>query len=267
MTSDGSPLTDEAGLLLDAYRYDYAGACWWCGRPADSREHKHKRTDVKRMYGSGPWRGEDAIIRGTGGTLRNVQGPNSVELKFAKVLCSDCNSTRSQRADMAYDAFASYLMENTNCILQAGEFSWSSIFPDDWRNGRDLVTAYWLKHIGCALAENGIQVDPSLGTFLDAPGNIEDIPLVLTLEIRDDIAMLHHKTGAGGLWKGDMNYEYSISRGRAWKAWSHWGLSWLRLTYTLEEGIVGSCNFWQEDVPLPRGFNVDPAEIERLLLN
>jgi hypothetical protein len=33
------------------------GRCWWCGAPADSREHKMKRSDIVREYGKPPYTG------------------------------------------------------------------------------------------------------------------------------------------------------------------------------------------------------------------
>jgi len=32
--------------------------CWWCGAPADSREHKFKKSELRLNNGPGPWRGE-----------------------------------------------------------------------------------------------------------------------------------------------------------------------------------------------------------------
>jgi hypothetical protein len=29
--------------------------CWWCGVPADSREHKFKRRDLIREHGQAPY--------------------------------------------------------------------------------------------------------------------------------------------------------------------------------------------------------------------
>lgn len=40
-------------------RYDYEGRCWWCGDPATTGEHKFKRSDLKRSFGPGAWRGAD----------------------------------------------------------------------------------------------------------------------------------------------------------------------------------------------------------------
>jgi hypothetical protein len=40
------------------------GACWWCGSPADSREHKLKRSDLVREYGRPPYAGHADLLLG-----------------------------------------------------------------------------------------------------------------------------------------------------------------------------------------------------------
>jgi hypothetical protein len=62
------------GQVPPQHRYDYGGRCWWCGAAADSREHKHKKTDLAREFGSGPYIGASAVVRAFEGKLRQVQG-------------------------------------------------------------------------------------------------------------------------------------------------------------------------------------------------
>lgn len=139
-------LVDGDGRLLRAYRYDYSGLCWWCGQVANSGEHKFKRTDLIRAYGAGPWKGKSAVTHIVDGEEgRDLQSAGAARVKFSKVLCSDCNSARSQSFDFAYDKFAEYFVSAHERIWVAGNFSWSEIFGSDWKDGRNLVTAYWLK--------------------------------------------------------------------------------------------------------------------------
>ena len=72
-------------------------SCWICGAPADSREHKIKRSDLVREFGDGPYRDDDTLIHFMDGQdPRDLQGPNAKRLKYDPVLCGDCNSARSQ---------------------------------------------------------------------------------------------------------------------------------------------------------------------------
>jgi len=254
-------MVGEGGLLLPHLRYDYAGRCWWCGKLADSKEHKYKKSEVKRQFGSGSYSGDNAVVRVVGGQqrLRPVQGPDSAQLKYPELLCSNCNSARSQNADLAYDAFSEYIAREERLLLRTACFRWSDIFPQNWRNGRDLVTAYWLKHIGCRLAEGGIQVAPELCAYLDAPGDLRPVPVRMHLEIRDDIVDLQRTdpTFKGSLWLGDLLGIYSRSQRRVVGATSFCGQGWLRLCYDYDTTLrVGTAAFWRKKVRLRRGRNI-----------
>lgn len=259
---DDAPEVDEHGALLQQFRYDYAGRCWWCGQTADSKEHKHKKSEVKRQLGQGPY--TRGVTEQGQHKLYPVQGPDSIQLKFSEVLCGICNSTRSQAADLAYDKFSEYIAAAAEQILDTGQFRWSDIFPRDWRAGRNLVTAYWLKHIGCRLAESGVEVAPALGAYIDAPGSLRPVPVRMELEIREDIAEMQQTVPTGGLWLGDMLASYSRSQGRITFATSHLGQGWLRMSYEYDTTLrAGSANFWCKTVHLPRRRSVSPEEMSQ----
>jgi len=97
------------------YTAPTSGLCWWCeGAPADSREHKLKRTDLVRQFGPGPY---NELISARDGRSRNIQGPNSVLAKFKATMCAKCNNQRSQPLDLAYDQFTGYIHENEKHVL------------------------------------------------------------------------------------------------------------------------------------------------------
>jgi hypothetical protein len=57
-------------------------ACWWCrSAPADSREHKLKRSDLVRQFGAGPF---PELVSVRDRKTRTVQGPNSTLAKFKR---------------------------------------------------------------------------------------------------------------------------------------------------------------------------------------
>jgi hypothetical protein len=76
--------------------------CWICGGLANSREHKFKKSDLIRS--STTWAPDDQPYLVAGGMQRRIPSPNSKIATFGKVLCSDCNSTRTQPFDRAYEA-------------------------------------------------------------------------------------------------------------------------------------------------------------------
>ena len=269
--TDSRSFVDEEGLLAPAYRYDYAGRCWWCGQAADSGEHKYKRTDIVRGFGKGPWRGQSAVVRIVDGMEKDLQSPGSRGLKFAKVLCGDCNSARSQEFDRAYEAFSNYVMSEQEHILSNNGFRWSRVFGSQWRSGRNLVTAYWVKHIGCRLAEGGVEVNPGITGFLDHPHMPpRGVPLRLELQIREDwLAVSEHIQQSHGedfnaLWMGNLMCLYSRNRQMIRQATGDWGIGWIGLTYQFDFDYTQMiANFWRDRVRLPHVSSVDPELIDQ----
>jgi hypothetical protein len=148
------------------------GTCWWCGKAGDSGEHKLKRSDVKRMFddkvSTQPvWRFSAAVGDSLSNQGKKVQGPNSGELKFPKVLCQECNNAQSQPFDKAYSLFSQYWCDNRTRLLKARELDLRKVYPGNWQNQAILLTKYFLKHIGCRLAEVGMEVPPSIPAYLD----------------------------------------------------------------------------------------------------
>jgi hypothetical protein len=149
------------------HRYDYGGSCWWCGAVADSREHKYKRTDLARIFGPGPYVGDAAVVRGVAGLSLQVQGPKSGEVKFPPVLCATCNNARSQPFDSAYDAFTEFITQQETPILQTRRFRFSEVYGAEWRSAKENLAKYYVKHIGCRLADAGIRVERPMLDYLD----------------------------------------------------------------------------------------------------
>jgi hypothetical protein len=202
---------------------------------ADSREHRHKKADVVRSFGPGPWPAPVVRVRGGSSYEERIQGPNSDKLKFAKVLCANCNNARSQPFDIAYDAFASFLHQNAESVVKAGSFQFSRIYGKNWRDERRALAKYFVKHICCRLAEDGVCVPQAVIRYMD--GSLRDLPN-LTLEMNVNMAKyelgIHmrdvHGDGDGGLWLGDHQIMYDQNNDPV-GTFSHLGFEWFNLDY------------------------------------
>jgi hypothetical protein len=265
---------DNAGKLEPLpvdIRYDYAGRCWWCGLPADSREHRYKKSDVVREFGKGPWQGNESLLRITAGSNRHqrIQGPNADGLKFGTSLCQACNNRRSQPFDRAYDTFASYVSQNEAKILRLGFISLRRVFGRAWRADRDNVVRFYVKHIGCRFAEDGVQVPQSFIEYLDGSTR-RPRGLSLTLQIRTDIlAMEHHmqevhNVPGGSLWMGDSQATYSKSSRQVTDVWSHIGVGALRASYHVNAHKNSyRSNLNARYVPIRGAYNQPPDEVAK----
>lgn len=123
--------------------------CWWCGAPADSREHKLKRSDLVREFGPPPYYGERTLKRVSGAGSQSVTGPSSAAFKFDPSVCARCNDTCSQQFDRAWDVFTKFLAENEKTILVAQGVDLRSVFGITWQKQSADIGRYLVKHMIC----------------------------------------------------------------------------------------------------------------------
>jgi hypothetical protein len=117
--------------------------------PADSREHKFKRSDLVRVFGTPPYHGEWTLVRHSGGERSEAHGPGSDLFKFEPTLCQKCNNVRSQPFDRAYDRFIEFVTANADEILKATAISLAAVYGPTWETERDNLVRYYVKHVCC----------------------------------------------------------------------------------------------------------------------
>lgn len=174
------------------YLHSYNGECWWCGEPADSKEHKWKRTEVEAIFGKGHY--GDQVIWGHDDRIDNIRGSKAAGLKFSPTLCAACNNARSQPFDHAYSRWSAYLLQNLEDLLGSRAVDFRAVFGADIAEDLPNLRRYYAKHIGCRLAEDAARVPRSVIDFLNAERN--DVPSVFSqLGIRTFLASLTDQDG------------------------------------------------------------------------
>jgi hypothetical protein len=158
---------------LDRIREDQAGVCWWCAGVADSREHRHKASVLRRMWGQ-----EGLYLGRSGEDLYTLRSWRSDAVKFGKVLCQNCNNVRSQPFDKAYDVYADFIQSNAARLTRARSIDWREVYGADWQEASRLLGCYAVKNFGCWIAESGFAPSRVLATFLDG-GELVDTRLML----------------------------------------------------------------------------------------
>lgn len=126
------------------------GLCWWCGAPADSREHRIKRTDIVREFGAGT--AKDTVFINRARIENDTRGPNASANKFAASLCANCNNARSQPFDYAEEAFAKYYQANEVEIVKSRRINMAAVFPQDLPSRAENLRRYFVKHIGSVVS-------------------------------------------------------------------------------------------------------------------
>lgn len=133
--------------------------CPMCGTIADSREHKFKRSDLFRLIGaSSPGQGVFVGQRG----FQPLQGPGSKLMKFGKVLCQDCNTTRSQPYDRAYERLSSWLAKEDEKFLSRSEIDFEEIYGKTFEAEVSNLLRYFVKHLACRIVDEDFDVPTQL---------------------------------------------------------------------------------------------------------
>lgn len=247
-------MKDQARAALIA-RKDYRGVCWWCGRPADSREHRFKKSDLVAQFGAGSYISSGGVVRGIAGRLQEVQGPNSRAMKFAAFLCQACNNARSQPFDRAYERFIQHVVESEAVILRANAIDLGAVYGPSWRAGHSDFARYVAKHVACRLAEAGVEVSGEVLAFLDGASRLPGFQM--SFEIREDILAMGPEDR--GLWLGGLEYLGDGETGIRWVG-SHYGFGWLRIVWEHAPGLPA----WRSKnrrLTLSRGWNLHPTTI------
>lgn len=192
-----------SGDEIDRLRHGFDGVCWWCRRrPADSREHKYKASDLKALWNDGGlyWFGE--------GGPRHIGGKKAIGrdrhgvLTFSPSLCSACNNAHSQPLDRAYDKYSQFAASGGLSGRRSLDFP--RLYGAGAATLRVDLARYFTKHFGCRMVADGFDVPDSMRSFLDGAPDMPDVhlgfaKLGMVAELADLGTFLHPTAGIGFL--------------------------------------------------------------------
>jgi len=164
------------------FKKDNIEKCWWCGRETNlSGEHKIKRTDIERALNE--YDGE--LLYQKDGRIRPIQSSDSKYFKFKKILCTDCNGSKSQDFDNSYSVFIDFCLNHFDTLTEQGYIDFVNIFPTNPIENKINVLKYFIKHFFTRIAQNQISLDSTIIDFLNGNGFLNT--LFINIEIRDDL--------------------------------------------------------------------------------
>ncbi len=121
--------------------------CWICKENmADSGEHKFKSSQLKRMYGK---QFSEEIAYGNNSKELRLEGPNNKKVKFPKVICQDCNNTRTSPHDNAFDKLINWSQGNYENLKAARLIDFEQVYKYNWIEQKRNLLKYMAKHAGC----------------------------------------------------------------------------------------------------------------------
>lgn len=263
MSDDHTPLERAA---LAPYLRDLQGECWWCGSVADSLEHRHKRTDLLRL-----WVGDEGPVWGGGdeGKMEAIRGPNSRSsaVRFGRVLCQRCNNDQSQPFDLAYDRFSEALVGGMDHWWTETGVDLEAIYGDSWRIDAANLARYYVKNFGCLLADQGIRPPAPMRAFLNGAAAMVDVGLYLVKSESHYIGHRDYLRRFGpnaSLWRPPDLAWASPNKGRVTGYEGSTLIGYVGVMMRWNEGSGTQDSFFSHPYPILNPLPADPALREEL---
>ncbi len=211
--------------------------CWWCGSPATTREHKYKKSQLKRNFSS-TFDCREMLSWFSGKKTRGVQGLNSKRLKFSALLCKNCNNQRSQPFDRAYDDFMSHVDNNSSEIIKKESIDLEDIYHDRVKQQFASLLGYLVKHISCRLAESDYGIPGNFINFL----NGKDVLRHLTFKFGINCAVVEaqEKLESDNIDDGMFFWGDLLIFKKQNRFQSHISHNWLFITYYYDKKVPGT---------------------------
>ena len=182
--------------------------CWICGNIADSKEHGIKKSNFKTLFGTtGPYKGESELCLVREDRILPLQSADSKYLKF-NVLCKNCNNTKTQPFDKAYEKFIIYIDTYEKEILHKRFIDFSDIYGENWEDGQRNLYKYLVKSFGSRLARFNHPIPQDMIDLLDKTSF--KTALRITFAINEDkVACSQIDKSIYGLGNGDIGVNQS----------------------------------------------------------
>src|SRR6516225_6824598 len=136
--------------------------CWICGAPdTTTREHKIKRTDLKQVFGD--FNQADPHYWMNGKDIKQVGSLKADILKMGIRICNECNSSRTQPHDLAWERLSAWLNARRPRIRTGTAVRCNRVFPCHTRRELTKAHLFFVKLFGGMVAEAGntpIPVEP-----------------------------------------------------------------------------------------------------------
>lgn len=132
--------------------------CWICGSPANSGEHKTKKSDLKAVFGT-PSQSQPLFYSDDDRTNIPIGSLKNDRLKSPSLICTKCNGARTQPHDRAWEELSSELRSRISSPHGGRFIRANRIFKYDTRKHLLNVHLYFVKNFGCRILEGSIPVD------------------------------------------------------------------------------------------------------------
>jgi hypothetical protein len=181
------------------------------------------------------------------GESHEVQGPSDKHLTYDPLICSDCNTTKSQPWDKAYEKFERWVFEHSCETLKKRFILMEVVFgSDNFSAACPALYKYFVKAFGCRLANSDIKVPDDLVNLLSQ--DHFRTKLRLTFAVNKTVFFLEATDRESYLGLGDLIRMDSGSMGIMERYMWHMQIGWLRVWFFYDTEVpCGIGSAWTSD--------------------
>lgn len=152
--------------------------CWICReKPADSGEHKYPATFLRRIPDS--WTDLQHV---RAGKELHTQSGNSNNFKI-KVICRDCNNSRTAPQDRALDSFLKGVQENEEVIWWAKSLPLRAVVGDKHETVLDVYRCL-MKMEFSRFCEDGLEIPRVVSEFVRGGNDWPAVNQIVRVQFR-----------------------------------------------------------------------------------
>lgn len=237
----------EPDPALSAFRLPRSESCWWCGDAATTEEHRIKASTLRRVARADNGTAEPGNVFKKSsdyeGPLRTLNKGSQV--RWRRNLCANCNNSRSQPFDRAYDVFETFIVSRFRTLAEQPNLDWRDVYGDDWRAGATALGRYFAKQLGCMLATYDLPVPEDLRRFVSGADRCPSVCFALAIEPRV-VALL--RSGDSG---GDLSNFVGLLNAPAYRS----GDSLTGIDYGYHIGYLNFIVCWREGAQFASWFD------------
>lgn len=131
--------------------------CWICGGEANSKEHKHKASLIRKNFGKKYGVNELSVYKN--GIEHKLSSYKDKELIFTKKICTECNNVLTKPHDNAYDELTNFIDQSFKNLQINNEIELKDIFGTNWNDGYKNLVKYFAKNIGCRIFNSKTEIE------------------------------------------------------------------------------------------------------------
>lgn len=128
--------------------------CWICEmNEANSKEHNIKKSDLSTQFQNVSQK-TPVYKERNGKKTRPIGSIKSDSFKYPKLICEDCNNSKTQPFDLSWETLSKYLSNNWGDISSKNSFNLNLVFQTNPQNEMINVQLFFIKLLGCAIKES-----------------------------------------------------------------------------------------------------------------